>query len=99
MSNVQPDEITHEEDIVWLEDLGPLDYVRERLHFCGTRRRRPRYEGPGRLVGYATLSDAGKSALPGIFIRRIFWLADHRPKRCRAKLGLLQRPRRSDGSS
>lgn len=66
-----------EAEIVWLEDIDKLDYVREWETDLPHRARRPsmRYH-PGRLVGYSTVGPTVKGR-SGMFRRRIFWLALH----------------------
>lgn len=72
------DPLTYEDAIVWLEDIDPLDYVRELVSECFHFRQRKPAKGfsPGRLVGYSTL---GKDAIGRnrFFTRRLFWIADH----------------------
>jgi hypothetical protein len=71
-------EIVHEDDLVWLEDIGGLDYVRQSLDRLPTRRGKPAYHRDGRMVGYALLgSDAKPSRSSGTFRRRVFWLLPH----------------------
>ncbi|MFF4402700.1 DUF6009 family protein [Streptomyces sp. NPDC001480] len=75
---IEEDEITHEVDFVWLEDIGELDYVRQSLDRLPTRRGRPAYHRNGRMVGYALLGpDAKPSRSSGTFRRRVFWLLPH----------------------
>jgi len=65
-------ELRHEAGIVWLENIGDLDYVRESLTWVRTRERRPLWP-PGRLVGYAVL-DSRAPSHEREFLRRVFWL-------------------------
>lgn len=75
---IDPEDLTHETDLVWLEDTEPLDYVRQTLDRVSSRRRRPPYHRDGRLIGYAVLGpDAKASRASGTFLRRVFWLAPH----------------------
>ncbi|MFE0198485.1 DUF6009 family protein [[Kitasatospora] papulosa] len=75
---ISDDEIKHETDIVWLEDVSKLDYVRQSLDRLPTRSSRPTYCRPGRMVGYATLDAQAKSSrASGTFRRRVFWLGPH----------------------
>ncbi|MFD9603165.1 DUF6009 family protein [Streptomyces sp. NPDC059970] len=55
-----PEDVRHEERIVWTEDLDGFDHVRESLTTeAGTRKRPVPWRGPGRRVGYSVLkSDA-----------------------------------------
>ncbi|WP_326779421.1 DUF6009 family protein [Streptomyces sp. NBC_01445] len=71
-------EIAHETDLVWLEDIDTLDYVRQSLDRLPTRRGRPAYHRDGRMVGYAVLGAQAKpSRSSGTFRRRVFWLLPH----------------------
>ncbi|MET7519857.1 DUF6009 family protein [Streptomyces sp. NPDC005480] len=71
-------EIAHETDLVWLEDIDTLDYVRQSLDRLPTRRGRPAYHRDGRMVGYAVLGTQAKpSRSSGTFRRRVFWLLPH----------------------
>ncbi|MFB7495973.1 DUF6009 family protein [Streptomyces sp. NPDC056161] len=77
-SLIVEEEIAHEIDIVWLEDIAPLDYVRQSLDRLPTRRGKPAYHRDGRMVGYALLgTDARPSRSSGTFRRRVFWLLPH----------------------
>jgi len=79
MKKPRPTDIQHEAEIVWLENINQLDYVREYLSTHERfRRRRPRWERNGRLVGYSRLrTDAPNNGYPQSFTRRLFWLAPH----------------------
>ncbi|MEV6081790.1 DUF6009 family protein [Streptomyces sp. NPDC052069] len=71
-------EISDEAELVWLEDVSVLDYVRQSLDRLPTRRGRPAYHRDGRMVGYALLSPQAKSSRSsGTFRRRVFWLLPH----------------------
>ncbi|MFI5671149.1 DUF6009 family protein [Streptomyces sp. NPDC051704] len=75
---IAEDEIVHEVDLVWLEDISRLDYVRQSLDRLPTRRGRPAYHRDGRMVGYALLGPKAKpSRSSGTFRRRVFWLLPH----------------------
>ncbi|MFF4648048.1 DUF6009 family protein [Streptomyces sp. NPDC001389] len=77
-SLISDDEIHHEIDLVWLEDVTELDYVRQSLDRLPTRRGKPAYHRDGRLVGYAQLGPQAKpSRSSGTFRRRVFWLLPH----------------------
>ena len=77
-SLIEEDEINHEADIVWLEDIDHLDYVRQSLDRLPTRRGKPAYHRDGRMVGYACLDATAKaSRASGTFRRRVFWLLPH----------------------
>ncbi|MFJ9041457.1 DUF6009 family protein [Streptomyces sp. NPDC102406] len=75
---IAEDEIVHEAGLVWLEDIGGLDYVRQSLDRLPTRKGRPAYHRDGRMVGYALLGPEAKpSRSSGTFRRRVFWLLPH----------------------
>ncbi|MES5825458.1 DUF6009 family protein [Streptomyces sp. RG80] len=75
---IAEDELVHEDDFVWLEDISTLDYVRQSLDRLPTRRGKPPYHRDGRMVGYALLGpDAKPSRSSGTFRRRVFWLLPH----------------------
>ncbi|MET9500105.1 DUF6009 family protein [Streptomyces sp. NPDC006552] len=77
-SLITEDEISHEADLVWLEDITDLDYVRQSLDRLPTRRGKPAYHRDGRMVGYALLGPKAKaSRSSGTFRRRVFWLLPH----------------------
>ncbi|MEW2527580.1 DUF6009 family protein [Streptomyces sp. NPDC047071] len=77
-SLITEDEISHEADLVWLEDIDHLDYVRQSLDRLPTRRGKPAYHRDGRMVGYALLASSAKpSRSSGTFRRRVFWLLPH----------------------
>ncbi|MCL7429370.1 DUF6009 family protein [Streptomyces sp. YS415] len=77
-SLITEDEIRHECELVWLEDIDSLDYVRQSLDRLPTRGGRPVYHRDGRMVGYAVLGTAAKSSrTSGTFRRRVFWLLPH----------------------
>lgn len=77
-SLITEDEINHEAELVWLENIDGLDYVRQSLDRLPTRRGKPAYHRPGRMVGYAVLgAEAKPSRSSGTFRRRVFWLLPH----------------------
>ncbi|MFE7446444.1 DUF6009 family protein [Streptomyces chartreusis] len=77
-SLITEDEISHEADIVWLEDIERLDYVRQSLDRLATRSAKPAYHRDGRMVGYAILGKSAKAShASGTFRRRVFWLLPH----------------------
>ncbi|MDX3370177.1 DUF6009 family protein [Streptomyces sp. NPDC048376] len=77
-SLITEDEISHESELLWLEDINDLDYVRQSLDRLPTRKGRPAYHRDGRMVGYALLDPAIKpSPSSGTFRRRVFWLLPH----------------------
>jgi hypothetical protein len=77
-SLITEEEISHETELVWLEDPQDLDYVRQSLDRLPTRKGRPAYHRDGRMVGYALLGPGAKpSRSSGTFRRRVFWLLPH----------------------
>ncbi|MBY8889284.1 DUF6009 family protein [Streptomyces sp. PTM05] len=77
-SLISAEEISHEVEIVWLEDIDDLDYVRQSLDRLPTRKGKPAYHRDGRMVGYAILAPTAKpSRASGTFRRRVFWLLPH----------------------
>ncbi|GGU29169.1 DUF6009 family protein [Streptomyces coeruleorubidus] len=77
-SLISADEIRHETDIVWLEDIDDLDYVRQSLDRLPNRKSKPAYHRDGRMVGYAILGNTAKaSRASGTFRRRVFWVLPH----------------------
>ncbi|MFM9499008.1 DUF6009 family protein [Streptomyces galilaeus] len=71
-------EISHEAELVWLEEIERLAYVRQSLDRLATRTGRPAYHRDGRMIGYAILaSTARPSPASGTFRRRVFWLLPH----------------------
>jgi len=77
-SLISAEEISHEAELVWLEDIDALDYVRQSLDRLPTRKAKPPYHRDGRMIGYAILGpDAKASRASGTFRRRVFWLLPH----------------------
>ncbi|MEU3902083.1 DUF6009 family protein [Streptomyces sp. NPDC045251] len=75
---IAEEEIAHEVQLVWLEGVDTLDYVRQSLDRLPTRRGKPAYHRDGRMVGYALLGPGAKpSRSSGTFRRRVFWLLPH----------------------
>ncbi|MCC9311957.1 DUF6009 family protein [Kitasatospora sp. RB6PN24] len=75
---IEPHQIAHEADLVWLESTDALEYVRQTLDRLPTRAGRPAYHRDGRMVGYAVLGTAAKaSRASGTFLRRVFFLLPH----------------------
>src|SRR5689334_24760069 len=75
---IAEDELVHEDELVWLEDISTLDYVRQSLDRLPTRKGKPAYHRDGRMVGYALLGPTAKpSRSSGTFRRRVFWLLPH----------------------
>ena len=77
-SMLQDSQLTDEDEVVWLEDLSHLDYVRQALDKVHARRGKPRYERDGRLIGYTNLKTGAESDPDsGLFARRTFFLLPH----------------------
>lgn len=77
-SLISENDLKHETELVWLEDVSRLDYVRQSLDRLPTRSGKPAYHRDGRMIGYAVLStDAKASRASGTFRRRVFWLLPH----------------------
>jgi hypothetical protein len=75
--SIDPHDLSHESRIVWLEDIGRLDYVRAAVYLLPFRARKPgRRNYPGRLVGFAALRPE-TPGYGGRFWRRLFWLDEH----------------------
>ncbi|CAM5549380.1 hypothetical protein SALBM135S_09781 [Streptomyces alboniger] len=75
---IEPCQLSHETDVVWLEDISGLDYVRQALDRLPKRGGVPAYHRGGRMVGYAVLGPgAPSSRASGTFLRRVFWLLPH----------------------
>ncbi|MEV6681581.1 DUF6009 family protein [Streptomyces erythrochromogenes] len=75
---IEPRQIAQEARVVWLEDIGRLDYVRQSLERLPNRQGRPPYHRDGRMVGYAVLGPGARaSRASGTFLRRVFWLLPH----------------------
>ena len=71
-------DLTHEEQVVWLEEPDNLDYVRQALDKTRRRNTKPPYERDGRMVGYALLDDqAEPDPDSGLYKRRVFFLLPH----------------------
>lgn len=71
-------DLSHETGVVWLENTGPLDYVRQALDKTPRKRNRPRYERDGRMVGYSELDDTAEADPDsGFYRRRVFFLLPH----------------------
>lgn len=77
-SLISENDLKHETDLIWLEDITRLDYVRQSLDRLPTRSGKPAYHRDGRMVGYAILGSNAKAArASGTFRRRVFWLLPH----------------------
>ncbi|MFJ2061240.1 DUF6009 family protein [Streptomyces sp. NPDC087908] len=71
-------DLTHEDNVVWLEDPEELDYVRQALDKTPRRRGKPRYHRDGRMIGFVELSDAAEADPDsGLQKRRVFYLLPH----------------------
>ncbi|MDG5807493.1 DUF6009 family protein [Streptomyces ossamyceticus] len=71
--------LDHEDHIVWIEEVEAFDYVRQSVSRSVSSRSGPvAWTGAGRRVGYAVLRhDAPSGAVPGRYVRRVFWVKDH----------------------
>ncbi|MFE6713932.1 DUF6009 family protein [Streptomyces sp. NPDC057695] len=77
-SLISENDLKHETDLVWLEDISTLDYVRQSLDRLPTRGGKPAYHRDGRMIGFAVLANTAKaSRASGTFRRRVFWLLPH----------------------
>jgi Family of unknown function (DUF6009) len=77
-SLLQASELEHEVQVVWLEDPGNLDYVRQALDKTSRKRGRPRYARDGRMVGYTELDELiNPDPDSGLYRRRVFFLLPH----------------------
>lgn len=66
--------LAHEREIIWLEDISGIDYVRQGAYLLRTRTRPPAKEaGERRLIGYTTVGPNARG-VGGYFLRRAFWL-------------------------
>ncbi len=71
-------DLAREDDVVWLEDLETLDYVRQTLDKTRRRNTKPPYLRDGRMVGYARLDDSAEpDPDSGLYRRRVFFLLPH----------------------
>lgn len=69
--------LVHELEIVWLEDITDIDYVRQGAYLLRTRTRAPgKKVGESRVVGYATVGPKARG-VGGYFLRRAFWLKSY----------------------
>jgi len=69
-------EYPYKTKIIWLEDIGRLDYVRVSADYGFQDPHQPaHFAGPGRLVGYTLHRAGAPCASPNC--RRIFWLKDY----------------------
>jgi hypothetical protein len=86
-----PKALEYEENIVWTEDVEGFDYVRQSVAQSAKTRRGPvSWRGSGRRVGCAVLrGDAPSGAVPGHFVRRVFWVKEH--DRSEQPKGMYQR--------
>ena len=71
-------DLSGEDEIVWIEGPEGFEYVREAVAWWWRSRRGPIKWSAGRTVGYSVLrADAPHSVGPGRFTRRLFWVAEH----------------------
>ncbi|MCX5199237.1 DUF6009 family protein [Streptomyces sp. NBC_00249] len=77
-SLLEPSDLTHEVNVVWLEDPEALDYVRQALDKTPRRRGRPRYHRDGRMIGFTELGETAEADPDsGLQKRRVFYLLPH----------------------
>lgn len=77
-SMLRDSQLTEEVEVVWLENVDKLDYVRQSLDRVNSRSGKPRYDRDGRLVGYTNLAkDAARDPDSGLYPRRAFFLLPH----------------------
>lgn len=75
---IEPGQLAHENALVWLEDTGALEHVRQGLDRLPGRRGKPAYHRDGRMVGYSVLGPTSRSSrASGTSLRRVFWLLPH----------------------
>jgi hypothetical protein len=66
--------LVHELEIIWLEDIAEIDYVRQGAYLLrGRSVAPPRVAGERRVVGYATVGQEARR-VGGHCLRRVFWL-------------------------
>lgn len=71
-------DLTHEQEVVWLEDPEHFDYVRQALDKTKRRNTRPPYARDGRMVGYTILDDEAEcDPDSGLYKRRVFFVLPH----------------------
>ena len=81
---IAEDEIVHEVDFVWLEDVSGLDYVRQSLDRLPTRRGKPAYHRDGRMVGAGAVAHrSGRTGVARADARSVFRSLPERPAGCR----------------
>jgi len=73
--------LEHEKDIVWLDDRSKYPHLREAPHYPirGRTKKPSKGDVPGKLIAYATLKPTAKAENPGMFVRRLFYVAAHDP--------------------
>jgi hypothetical protein len=66
--------LVHELEMIWLEDIAEMDYVRQGAYLLrGRSAAPPRVAGERRMVGYATVGREVRR-VGGQCLRRVFWL-------------------------
>ncbi len=70
-------DIQFESNIVWLEDITSIPYVREHFEKAATRRKGKLNYDNYHIIGYSELESNAPNRMPGCFSRRVFWLADY----------------------
>jgi hypothetical protein len=71
---ITPDNIEHEERLVWECDPSGFEYVRQRLEICGTRVKGVPFNGRGERIGYAILAPYAPRIRKGTWERRVFYV-------------------------
>ncbi|MDZ8242169.1 MAG: DUF6009 family protein [Nostoc sp. ChiQUE01a] len=70
-------DVQFESNIVWLEDINNIPYVREHFEQSASRRKGKLKYGDYHIIGYSELESDAPSRRPGCFARRVFWLSNH----------------------
>ncbi|MFC8247623.1 DUF6009 family protein [Streptomyces chartreusis] len=71
-------DLSHEQEVVWLEDPESLDYVRQAVDKTKRRNTKPPYARDGRMVGYAVLDEAAEpDPDSGLYRRRVLFVLPH----------------------
>ncbi len=73
---ITPDNIEHEQRIVWECDPSGFEYVRQRLERAGTRVKPVPFNGRGERVGYSVLTVDAPRLRKGVWERRVFYVTD-----------------------
>jgi hypothetical protein len=70
-------DVEFESNIVWLENITNIHYVREHFEQAARKRKGKLKYDRHHIIGYSELESDAPSRMPGGFSRRVFWLADH----------------------